>query len=426
MQSRLPTLTGMRFLAALFVSVYHVTTVTSFGDAQASADVQAVTAKLGFLGVTYFFVLSGFVLTWSARDTDTAGSFWRRRLCKVYPNHLVTFVLAVLVLLALARPLTGLVPNLLLVHAWVPDKAIFNSVNMVSWSLSCEAFFYLLFPLLYRILRRLADSFLWWAAAGVTVAVVLAPLLAGALFPTGPGDPTQAGANLDQVWFVFTFPPVALLQFVLGMLMARIVRSPHWIGFPLPVAAVLLAGGYALALVVPYNFGINATTVAPVALVVAAGATADVRGTRTFLRNRGAVWLGELSFAYYLVHYLVLLHGRELLGIGHDLGTGREIALLVAWLAVSLTLAWLLYAGVERPVMRRWSRPRRNRGGTDDPPTQPLPRIGHGNGGPVVVEPARPDRRSDGLAYPPRAGTPAFDPRGVPVVEQPGPHERRR
>ncbi|EHR51978.1 putative acyltransferase [Saccharomonospora marina XMU15] len=356
--ARLPTLTGMRFLAALLVFVFHAATVFDYPDGETAADVGWLTGKLAFLGVSFFFVLSGFVLTWSVRSGDTAARFWRRRACKIYPNHLVTFLLAVALLLALHKPVTGWWQNLLLIHAWFPDQAIFNSANVVSWSLACEAVFYLLFPLLHRWLVRIPCSTLWWWACGSVVAVLCMPLLAQALVPATGGDPTQPGSSLSQVWFLYIFPPVCLLQFVLGMVMARIVLSGRWIGLPLPLAAVLLLGGYALALVVPYNFGVNATTIVPVALVIAAGAVADVRGTATLLRGRVAVWLGEVSFAFYLVHYLVLLHGRELAGIQGSGDVVVELAVLTGAMALSLCLAWLLYVGVERPFMRRWSRPR--------------------------------------------------------------------
>lgn len=415
---RLPTLTSMRFLAALLVFVYHAATVFGYPSRESALDVNFVTGKLAFLGVCFFFVLSGFVLTWSARPDDPAGSFWRRRFFKIYPNHLVTFAVALALLVVLSKPITGLLPNLLLIQAWFPDPEIFNSANVVSWSLAVEAVFYLLFPLLYRWLARIPQATLWWCAGGVVLAMLCVPLLADAVLPASQGNPLQPGASLLEVWFLYMFPPVCLLQFLLGMLMARIVLTGRWIGVPLPFAVATLAGGYVLALYVPYNFGINATTIVPVALVITAGAVADSRGTRTFLRGPAAVWLGNVSFAFYLVHYLVLMQGRELLGNPTG-GLGFEFALLTAAFALSLLLSWLLYAGVERPVMRRWSRPRRRS------PRDTSVRGGNGHGGPVRVEPARPYRGADGPPRPPRAGLPPLPPRGVGVPEEPRPRERR-
>ncbi|NIJ11212.1 peptidoglycan/LPS O-acetylase OafA/YrhL [Saccharomonospora amisosensis] len=412
--ARLPTLTGMRFLAALLVFVFHAATVFDYPDQQTAADVGWLTGKLAFLGVSFFFVLSGFVLSWSARAGDTAARFWRRRACKVYPNHLVTFLLAVALLLALHKPVTGWWQNLLLIHAWFPDQTIFNSANVVSWSLACEAVFYLLFPVLHRWFGRIPSSTLWWWASGLVVVVLCMPLLAQALVPATGGDPTQPGSSLSQVWFLYIFPPVCLLQFMLGMIMASIVLSGRWIGLPLPLAAVLLAGGYALALVVPYNFGVNATTIVPVALVIAAAAVADVRGRATLLRGRVAVWLGEVSFAFYLVHYLVLLHGRELTGLRGNGEVAVELAVLTGAMALSLGLAWLLYAGVERPVMRRWSRPRRSARPPAPPQSQP-----------------RPPQAQRGQVTGPHHGVPvargstALQRHSAPVAKQPRPREPR-
>ncbi|UCN13634.1 acyltransferase family protein [Cellulomonas iranensis] len=71
---RLDALTGLRFLAALVVVVFHLSLNRFFLDAPALVDpLQGVLRNGGWLGVTFFFVLSGFVLTWSARPGDTPG-----------------------------------------------------------------------------------------------------------------------------------------------------------------------------------------------------------------------------------------------------------------------------------------------------------------------------------------------------------------
>src|ERR1700710_2004563 len=84
---RLPSLTGLRFLAALFVFGFHITLSASptppnhpinpFANPRLATDLEWLFGKAGYLGVSFFFVLSGFVLTWSNKTTDTKSSFWR-------------------------------------------------------------------------------------------------------------------------------------------------------------------------------------------------------------------------------------------------------------------------------------------------------------------------------------------------------------
>lgn len=415
---QLPSLSGLRFLGALAVFAYHAATVFTYPNEDAARDVNFVTGKLGMLGLCCFFVMSGFVITWSAKPRDRARSFWRRRLLRIYPNHLVTFAVTLAVLAVLSQPITGALPNLLLVHAWFPDPEVFNSVNVVSWSLAVEALFYALFPALYRVLVKIPHARLWWCASAVALAIVCMPFLAEAIMPAAEGRALQEGQNLLQVWFVMIFPPVVLLQIVLGMLMARIVLTGRWIGFPLPLAAICLVACYVLSLYVPYNFGISAMTIIPVALLIAGCAVADTRQTRTFLRNPVVVRLGDLTYAFYLVHYVVLLHGRGLFGIPSG-GIGFEFAVLGAEFLVTLVLSWLLYTGVETPVMRRWSRPRTRAvpSPPQDPPQQP-PR------NPPRNEPRRPPRnppRHEPRNPPGQPQDPQGQPRDPQQHRRPGP-----
>src|SRR5437764_11248338 len=98
-----------------------------------------VVADFGYIGVDFFFVLSGFVLTWSARPDLGPLRFWQNRFARIWPLHLTTLGLAVLVGVAVGvGDLTALVSNLFLVQAWWPQQHVYFGFNAVSWSLSCE------------------------------------------------------------------------------------------------------------------------------------------------------------------------------------------------------------------------------------------------------------------------------------------------
>ncbi|MFJ6700837.1 acyltransferase family protein [Streptomyces sp. NPDC091272] len=356
---RLPSLTGLRFVAAALVLAFHASFEGFFQDRAAADHFAALFSKAGWVGVSFFFLLSGFVLAWSARRTDTARLFWRRRILKIGPSHLVTAAVAFL-LLAAVNTVPGVgevVPNLLLVHSWFPQLEIFISGNPVSWSLSCELFFYLAFPLLWRRVSRIDPARLWWWAGAVTVAVLCVPLVAG-LLPAGPPVTMPDGSTgLWRYWFVYVLPPVRALEFVLGMLLARMVREGVWRSPHPALTAALAVAGYLLATQVPYLYGLVAATVVPLAVVTASVAHADATGRRTRLSGRTLVVLGETSFALYLVHRLVLMYGHRLLGATHSWSTPVAVLLVVASFVVSLLLARALYLLVERPLSDRWGSP---------------------------------------------------------------------
>ncbi|HEU5111580.1 MAG TPA: acyltransferase, partial [Micromonosporaceae bacterium] len=324
----------------------------------------------GYLGIVFFFVLSGFVLTYTAREDDTTRRFYRRRAFKILPNHVVAFVLALGVLVWAGREtdLTRVLTNLFLVQSWFPDETIItDTVNVVTWSLSAEVFFYACFPALILLVRRFRPERLYFWAAGLVGAIVLVPVIAGTVLPDAP-DMGFGTETFTQIWSVYFFPVSRALEFVLGMVLARLVLTGRWRGPGLVVSALLVVGAYALSLQVPLLFQFVAVMVVPVALLIPAGARADVAGRRTVLSTGPMVWLGEISYAFFLLHYLVLSAGRlvmggepnEMGGIGGPAwSTPVGIAFLLGCMGVAVLLSWVLYTTVERPVMRRWSRPRR-------------------------------------------------------------------
>lgn len=92
----LPSLTGLRWVAALLVFCLHTRNLGYFnGQARHFADWGF---GAGSTGVSFFFLLSGFVLGWSARSDDRPTAFWRRRFARLYPVHLVTACIAVFVM----------------------------------------------------------------------------------------------------------------------------------------------------------------------------------------------------------------------------------------------------------------------------------------------------------------------------------------
>jgi peptidoglycan/LPS O-acetylase OafA/YrhL len=98
--------------------------------------------------------------------------------------------------------------------------------------------------------------------------------------------------------------------------------------------------------------------VLPVGLLLIAAAGADLEARKGWPRTRASVFLGEASFAFYLVHYLttrVLVH---VFGWGHTwTGIGGALPLVVT-LTASLGLAVALHELVELPMQRRLREPR--------------------------------------------------------------------
>jgi peptidoglycan/LPS O-acetylase OafA/YrhL len=108
----------------------------------------------GYAGVSFFFILSGFILAYSYQERLLSGKmsallFYKTRIARIYPLHLLTFIVAAMLLQPFKLEfgyLVKFVSNLTLVQSFFPFRGIYFSFNAPSWSISDEMFFYFLFP----------------------------------------------------------------------------------------------------------------------------------------------------------------------------------------------------------------------------------------------------------------------------------------
>jgi len=318
------SLNGLRAGGALLVMLFHV----NVWNLQILRGSGALNAAVGM-----FFVLSGFVLVWTSRPGTTLGTFYTRRLARIVPNHLVTYALGVvLTLVVLGRAVDPwtVVAGAFLLQAWLPSPDMVFAINDVTWSLSCEIAFYLVFPVLLRGLRRLRP--------GARVALVGGALLV-------PPALTLAWPSLGTL--MFHLPPARLPEFAVGMVAAMAVQAGWRPRVPAPVllgvlGVVLLGAAAADVIPLPVLTAVLAVVFAP---LCARCAWADAEGRNRWARHPAVMLAGALSFSFYLLHELVIkvLVQTPL--------RGWYVVPLV--LVISTALAFLLWRGVELPARAR-------------------------------------------------------------------------
>jgi peptidoglycan/LPS O-acetylase OafA/YrhL len=345
----LKPLTSLRFAAALLVFSWHCVPTRQI----------SATFSLGYVGVSFFFLLSGFILTYGYHRAFAGGielqalrAFYVARIARVYPLHLVTLLLMVLSLpylgensvwtgVAARTRLGELAAGALLIQSWFPDRVIHFGGNGPAWSVSVEAFFYALFPVLAFALLRLFR----------TSSPRIVFIVAGALWLGGTFVLATQHAAIDD-WRFYVFPPARLVEFVVGMLLGiAFLRRDPAAAWPLRATSVEMLAIVATALV------IYASPLFPVSLRFSAGVMpAWAFLISIFAWRRGAisrllehpvlVRLGEVSYAFYLVHLAVI----DL--FAHALGWGSPLAAPLM-LSVTLALSFALYHGIEQPLRRR-------------------------------------------------------------------------
>lgn len=350
----LDSLTILRAPAALLVFFYHITHDTVWARWLPGA-------ATGYVGVALFFVLSGFVLTWSYKPADGAKKFYLRRFARVYPLHLFFFALAlaILVLTQKAPSAGATISNLILLQAWVPNWDYIFSVNAVSWSLSCEAFFYACTPLMLYWLSHRSERARY---AVLTGWFLLTASVASAVSLT---------SNYADV-VVYANPLLRSGEFALGMLLGLLALKVRDGELAMPpvrtwqlwaVTVCALAGLYGVSKVhlTHLTQTISGFLLDPVwVLVIGIFALHDmqhadarhragdsVSGTRM---RRLLVYLGEVSFAFYLVHELVIFGAVAAPWGASAVGGVRGLILMGASLALGVFLAIAAHHLVERPA----------------------------------------------------------------------------
>jgi len=340
----LTALTSLRGIAAWYVVLYHIRLTTADILPPAALEIFAK----GYLAVDFFFLLSGFVIWLSYRDRISENglsaipTFLARRFARIYPLHFVILCGAIafaLLLTATGRanpedfPLQELPFHLLLIQNWGFTSEL--SWNDPAWSISTEAAAYLLFPLIVLAVD--------WRALPTSILLALIGLLSLALhgFFVAMDAPTL-GSNIPQTGLVR-----CLLLFTIGTILCALWL--RWRDRPMKpalfaIAVTVMVGGLALA-------DMAAETIAvPLAfsgLLLAAALTATM--PRNPLSAAPLHYLGEISYATYLAHFLLFVLFKILF-----VDDSGQIgwAGLVGFLALTLVVSAALYQAIERPAQR--------------------------------------------------------------------------
>ncbi|MGB8010092.1 MAG: acyltransferase [Terriglobales bacterium] len=355
---RIPEIDGLRALAALSVFAHH-----AFGFAA----ILRITSA-GWIGVDLFFVISGYLITTILLGMRDAPhyfkTFYMRRTLRIFPPYYAFFLLCcglsiILVRFAgypqlsaklwLAFALYG--TSLVVVRPWYfgavsrllpPVRAI-----EVTWSLSIEELFYLLWAPAVRFLSRRQLRLL------VIGVILLAPLIRW--YVHTPGERTE-----------YFFFPARMDTLAFGALLAlfkdRIRLSPvsGWIvGLGLAASACLLFlihDPERNAFFAVFGYTTIAVSMALVLAYVLVRAATDSPVCR-ILRSSLLVKLGTISYMFYLLHLFVIFVVRQIFAnvLVRHWALNRTLQ-VSASLAVTILAASLSWKYFESPILRLKSR----------------------------------------------------------------------
>lgn len=338
MYKKLPSLTAGRGLAAIGVAAYH-------GSLMWKGWLEPV-FRFGWLGVTFFFILSGFVLTWSFSNKQTYKEFIVHRLARIYPVHIICMFISIASFVYFGAAfggyigtISGAILSFFLLHDFIPGHPnIRQGWNGVSWSLSVEFFFYLFAPMLIRRLNEVSSSKLINFGLSLYILHLALGCMAFKLHLTHFLD------------FMQYYPLAYFPIFIYGVIAAILLRR----GLVLKIGWVVRVGLFIPVLVYCYNLP-DADSMAMIALTVPAflcliidWASQDLADHPTILSKGIFERVGVISYSLYMSHALVLAYMGLILSVINI--PYRPTLFVFVFVLLSLFVANLMYELYERPM----------------------------------------------------------------------------
>lgn len=333
----LEPLTSLRFFAALVVFIWHSQLFSSVLNKY----------YFGELGVGFFFLLSGFILTYvyyfgsKLNNNIDVFKFYIARIAKIYPIHLITFLISIPLVLSaygiiLSSPIEwSLVRNafynLMLIQSLFSDQLILYSYNNVSWSISAEIIFYIFFPLIMYIVNIFKNKL----NKKNIIYVMLILWFIIALYN---------GFNSQNR---IVNPIFRISEFTLGimacLLFNKIGNIKKSLSTKLEIGAIVFL--ICSLLLYPYLSQdiMTVTAMIPAMLFLIIIFANQSGSISQILSNKVLIFLGNISFSFYMIHMLVL---RYMNGIGN---TKNACFAFV----ITILLSIFSYYVIEEPARKR-------------------------------------------------------------------------
>lgn len=354
MRPRLHALTTLRFFAALHVVLFHMRVV---GILPGGPWWYQNFASIGFVGVNFFFVLSGFILVYTYEGPELGvRKFWWARFARIYPAYILSLIVAAPFFFFAVRHLDlpffawsqrhlveACVLTLALLQSWVPQAAL--TWNSVCWSLSVEAFFYFVFPFFLLRTKKLAPKTLFVCLIALWLVSLTFSFSYVHFHPDGIEKINSGETNLFWKNVLSFNPLVRLPEFLIGMLTCRLFLARS--GADKFATALVLAGLVGVVAVVLFspqipNPVLSAGLLSPAFAAIIYGIAHQPKWT-SFLAAPWLVLLGDASYSLYLLHSLVIT--RVFDSVSRLPRSARVAGSLFAAIAISIA-AYLL---VEQP-----------------------------------------------------------------------------
>lgn len=331
------TLTSLRLIFALMVFASHLCIIN---EAAFSGHI----FKEGYVGVSFFFILSGFIIAHSYTNRLTNGTcsrkvFWVARIARIYPLHLLTLAIAFVggSTFIATQPLSWaqLLTSVTLTNAYIPRSDFYFAFNAPAWSLCCEQLFYTLFPLVIPFVKS-PKKLITALAAAILIVII--------------GSNATPEGYIKGIWY--TNPITRLPDFIVGILLWHAHNKIKKKSISYTAASIiecasilLFAIFYICAEDVPKAYRYSFYYWSPITAIILSfslqkGALSRVLKTKTLIIG------GEISYGIYLTQLLVIS------AIGSHITELPPFAAATITLLTIIVISYLSYNYFEKPMNR--------------------------------------------------------------------------
>ncbi len=346
----LAPLTSIRFLAGVPIVLFHATIMPPI-DLERGW-LQGFINTLAVAGVTFFFILSGFLLGRRYGEkilnrTTSIRDYLVLRLARIYPLYIAGLLVGAFSFRNREWTYEQLFFAVTMMQSWVPDPKYFTAINPPSWSISVEIFFYLAFIGLVRL------------PSAVLVVLCLVFYGASCLIQQSNVLPFEI-----EMWLVYFSPLGRIPDFALGLLLHRfhlhkdakeraepfdpgrrtLVEAGTvilWLGSCFVVGAFINAGAHISK---GWYYNVPATCLLVYVFSLGGGAVSKA------ISHPVLVFLGYASYAMYLVHVIIVFRMSYLF---EDLGLDMPVLFGVLCVSLSIASSAVIYRYFEEPVRVR-------------------------------------------------------------------------
>jgi len=308
-------LTFLRFLAAILVVLFH------YGRYSWPFNTNEISKVVleGSIAVSFFFFLSGVVLSvnYLYNVKFNFKTFLIKRFARIYPVYILAFIITLVLAMSINNSYPkglSIILQILNLHAWVPGICL--EINYPAWSISVEAFFYMLFPVIIFLFRRLNNT-------QISIIVIFIWLLSIAQHYYFVNNLYQEN-NIKIQEFILYFPLWHLNIFLVGMLCGIFIKE-YKISKKLS-PKILYTIGILMFFVVfvtdnPIKAYVHNGLLAPVFFLIVAGLAIDKSLLTKLLGHNMLVLLGNASYSVYILQWPLFivfskfLNKEKLIGI---------------------------------------------------------------------------------------------------------------